>query len=125
MNFLIIDDDSYKVSLFTNPLNKEDSYTHKYSYNSGLRELFLNKNVNYDCLILDMNFPTFDDECVEVDKGIQVLKELKRKKINIPVIIYSSKYVCVDNYENVIDYILHDGCDLNNRIKCIKDKLKG
>lgn len=125
MNFLVIDDDTYKASQFTRYLTKEDTFTVKGSYNSGLRELFFNEDIKYDCIILDMNFPTFDNEGVEINEGLNVLSELKRKKLNIPVVIFSSKYVCVDQYENVIDYILYEGYDLLKRVKAIKDKLKG
>lgn len=72
-----------------------------------------------------MNFPTFDNEGVEINEGLSVLRELDRKKINIPVVIYSSKYVDISKYENVIDYILYEGYDLMKRVKAIKNKLKG
>lgn len=123
MNFLIIDDDEYKVANFTRYLSSTDTYTIKKSYNSGLRELLLNKAMNYDCLILDMNFPIFDNEQVEENRGLWVLNELKRKKNDIPVIIYSSKFVNTSQYKNVEDYILYEGYDLTNRIKSIKNKL--
>lgn len=123
MNFLIIDDDEYKVRNFTQYLSTEDTYTIKKSYNSGLRELLLNSEATYDCLILDMNFPVFDNEQVEENRGLWVLHELKRKKKDIPVVIYSSKFVNISQYENVKDYILYEGYDLTNRIRSIKNKL--
>ena len=119
MNFLIIDDDDYKVQNFTKYLSKKDTYTIKQSYNSGLRELFLNTKVTYDCIVLDMNFPMFDNEHIQENCGLKILNELKRKKLNIPVIIYSSKYIDVSKYQNVIDYILNDGYDLTNKIRSI------
>lgn len=80
MRFLIIEDNDYKASQFIKYLSKDDKFTIKGSYNSGLRELFFNKDIEYDCIILDMNFPMFDNDIPCADIGLSILKELKRKK---------------------------------------------
>lgn len=123
MNFLIIDDDEYKVNNLTKYFHKDDSYTIKKSYNSGLRELINNKNNIYDCIILDMNFPIFDNEQVEVNTGLDVLCELERKIINIPIVIYSSATVDVSKYKNIIEYILYDNYNFTNKINSIRNIL--
>lgn len=124
MRFLIIDDDDFKIQQFTNNLHKEDTFIIKQSYRSGLNELIANKE-KYDCLILDMNFPHFDNEIVKSDEGLRILEQIKIRKIDIPIIIYSSKYVDISEYENVRDYIMFNGmCDLKQRIKSIKNNIK-
>lgn len=122
MKFLIIDDDDFKVGAFTKHLTSKDTFTIRKSYCTGLRELVTNKE-NYDCLILDMNFPHFDNDRVQSDEGLKVLQEIKRKQINIAVVIYSSKYVDVSEYSNVKDYISFGTCDIKNIIDSIKNTL--
>lgn len=127
MNFLIIDDDECKVKNFIKYLGKEDSYTVKSSYNSGLRELILNKDVIYNCLILDMNFPLFDNDDIEVNCGLLVLYELQRRRIGIPTVIYSSnscKEINLNQFGNIIDTILYGNYDFKTQIENIKNKLK-
>lgn len=123
MKFLIIDDDEVKVEHFTKCLNSEDSFELRMSYNSGLRELIKNRE-NYDCLILDMNFPRFDKERSESDMGLNVLRQIERKQINIPTVIYSSKYVDVSKYGNIIEYIPFDArYSMEKDIISLKNKL--
>lgn len=123
MRFLIIDDDDFKVEEFTKHLALEDTVTVKKSYCTGLTELVTNRG-NYDCLILDMNFPHFDNERVQSDEGLRVLHEIKRKKIDIPIVIYSSKYVDVSEYANVKDYVIFSGmCSMKDRVNSIKNTL--
>lgn len=123
MNLLIIDDDDLKIKGFTNYLKPIDCFKIKHSYNSGVKELIENSD-KYDVLILDMNFPRFDDDVVSSNMGIEVLKELKRKNINIPVVIFSSKYVKTTEYDNIIDYILYDGmCGMECRIESLRKRL--
>lgn len=123
MRFLIIDDDDYKVEKFTKHLNENDSFNVRKSFNSGLRELINNKE-NYDCLILDMNFPHFDNESVKSNEGLKVLNEIKRKNIDIPVVIYSSKCVDVSDYENVKYYLIFSAIyDIEDKVNKLKDIL--
>lgn len=123
MNLLIVDDDNLKIEEFTNYLKPIDCFRTKHSYNSGVNELIENRD-KYDALILDMNFPKFDDGVVSVNMGIEVLKELKRRDINIPVVIFSSKYVKTTEYDNILDYILYDGmCNMECRIESLREKL--
>lgn len=123
MRFLIMDDDYSKVEEFTKHLAFDDTFTIRTSYCTGLTELVTNRE-NYDCLILDMNFPHFDNERVQSEEGLKVLHEIKRKKIDIPIVIYSSKYVDVSEYSNVKDYIMFSGMySMKDRVTSIKNIL--
>lgn len=122
MNFLIIDDDPIKVEKFVEHLDPTDTFKVFQSYNSGLKELIGNRQ-SYDCLILDMNFPMFDNGKIEVNTGIVVIRELERRRIYIPIAIYSSKYVDMANNIAVFDYIVFDMADsMESKVDLLKLK---
>lgn len=53
-----------------------------------------------DGIILDMGLPVFDDgRNYKVYGGIEILEELKRKEINIPVLINSEQLIDIDSKE--------------------------
>lgn len=114
MKFLMIDDSECKIATMKVYFTEHEFDTAS-SYISGMYKLIDDK---YDGLILDMAFPVDDEESFDIDdtNGISVLRELKRKKINIPTIIFSSDTQDTSKYENVIDYILNNNC-------CIKDRV--
>ncbi len=93
MKILIIEDDQNKLRQIKECLNEyfsTISIAEKYSYNTGLNALI---NSDYDLLILDMSMPTFDITPFEtggrprIFGGKEILRQMKRKKINTPAII--------------------------------------
>lgn len=110
MNILIIDDDMYKMKDNEEALLKiyDDANIYKKtSYNEALT--FIAKySDDIDLIILDWNFPFLNGEMVEQGAGEDVLREMKRKKININTIICSSDEVILDyDYPNVIGTIYY------------------
>ena len=103
MVFLIIDDDEFKIEMVENLLTEHTIAITK-SYNSGMRTILAG---GIDGIILDMGFPRWDDNTeIRNDMGLDVLFEMKRHKINIPVIIHSGNYFDVKEFNNVIDYVM-------------------
>lgn len=94
MRILIIEDDDNKrkqVQNFieTNYQNKV-YITEKKSYQSGLKEILYSQ---FDVILLDMSLPTYDISPNETGgrfrtfAGKEILKELRRRKINIKTIV--------------------------------------
>lgn len=107
MKTLIIEDNAVKLQDILQTLNHLGIYdiTHKSARNPGLYELrqSFQNNDPYNLLILDMQFPIFDDEMPKIDMGIDVLCEMKRKGWLIPVIVCSSDFTnCRETFSNVI-----------------------
>ncbi|MBU1195209.1 MAG: response regulator [Proteobacteria bacterium] len=95
MKILLIEDDDIKAADIINFLEKEidevSEISRKNSWQSGLLEIL--DNLIYDFILLDMSMPRYDaefgvtNEEFEPFAGLELLKEMKRKKI--------SKSVCV------------------------------
>ena len=127
---LIIDDSEYKIQKVQEVLvyrkSKDVELIVANSYNSGMRKLILEGN--FDGLILDMGFPHFDGEHIKYDEtklGLFVLREMKRKKVDIPVIVYSSdRYEEVFQYPNVKDYILNGPYDISTQLNQFLDNIQ-
>ena len=107
MRIIIIDDDKYKVQNLRSYLKEEDTVSTFNNFCAGMFELVKN-NESYDILFLDMNFPLNENEFPQPRMGLLVLNELQRRKINIPVVIYSSDKTNVEDYDNIIGYIVYD-----------------
>lgn len=93
MKLLIVEDDQNKLQQlveFISDYISNPSITTRYSYQSGLKEILENK---YDLIILDMSMPTFDITPNEtggrprVYAGKEILRQMERKKVVMPVII--------------------------------------
>ncbi len=106
MNYLIIDDDLNKVKDFIKHLEKDDVVKILNNYRASILEI--RTNTNYDAIILDMNFPLRENEEPESMLGMDFLVELKRKELDIPVVVFSSNNVDTSKYENVIKNIKYD-----------------
>lgn len=91
MKILIIEDDKTKKEKLSNLLENYD-FELKESFQSGLEAL---KNSHYDLLILDMTIPLWEKENNDINQnyeqfgGERILREMKRKKINVPVILFT------------------------------------
>lgn len=93
MKFLLVEDDSNKSNHILDFLAETypDSTTVlKRSYQSGLKEIF---SQQYHLILLDMQLPTFDIKSGEDGykfrklAGVDILNELKRKKVKCKIII--------------------------------------
>lgn len=93
MNIMIIEDNEKKLKSVVTFLEKnfEDlNITHKSSINGSLLELKEN-NEKYDVILLDMNFPRYENENnIERNAGLEVLKRLFFYKIKVEKIIMIS-----------------------------------
>lgn len=91
MKILIIEDDKIKIIKLTSFLN-DYNFDLRESFQSGLEAL---KNNVYDLLILDMTIPLWDKENNDINQnyeqfgGEKILREMKRKKISVPVILFT------------------------------------
>jgi CheY-like chemotaxis protein len=90
---LLIEDDQKKIDDIENFMRENyNTYrlTVKESYQSGLRELMLNR---YDLLLLDMSLPTWGNMefegvgSFEKFGGYKIMKELVRKKVGLKTIL--------------------------------------
>jgi len=99
MNILIIEDDKIKLERLVS-FFKSETVSIKESYHSGLRELIQKNDI--DLLILDMSLPLWEGteqgsgENNEQFGGTNILRELKRRKRNIPVILVTMFDVFAD-----------------------------
>ncbi len=95
MDILLIEDDDIKASNIEEFLqNKIKKITRKKSWQTGLVEIV--KNRSYDLILLDMSMPRYDydgsDNLYEFEPfaGWEIMKEMKRRKINISTIVITS-----------------------------------
>lgn len=99
MKLLFIEDDDLKASFIldflTEEFNNKLSITRKKSWQSGLIEV-LDNYQSYELILLDMSMPRYDPDVGDVNEefetfaGWDLLKEMKRKRINIPACIITS-----------------------------------
>jgi len=91
MKILIIEDDKIKIDKLTSFLSNND-FDLRESFQSGLDAL---KNSQYDLLILDMTIPLWEKVNNDINQnyeqfgGEKILREMKRKKIIVPVILFT------------------------------------
>lgn len=91
MKILIIEDDKIKIDKLTVFLSNHN-FDLRESFQSGLEAL---RNNKYDLLILDMTIPLWEKENNDINQnyeqfgGEKILREMKRKKIRVPVILFT------------------------------------
>lgn len=109
---LIVDDDEDLRICCVNELSKEGYIA--YSVSCGQEALkFVDDKPKIDLIILDLKMPPMD--------GIEVLEELRRKNINIPIILYSGHPDYKRNFETwLADAFLVKQADLSE----LKEKVK-
>lgn len=91
MKILIVDDCAeYKCrEILEECKNRSIEVSVEKGINSGLREIFYS-GTKYDGIILDMGLPRLDDDIMPKERGGDIiLRDLLRKKSNIPVLIFS------------------------------------
>lgn len=95
-----------RLNIKTKPCFEEFSYRNEYL-------IYLRKNKEMkleDLLILDWNFPIYEDSFPKKGTGLFILNELNRLDLKIPVIICSSEEVESndEDFTNVIGSIKED-----------------
>jgi len=96
MKILVIEDEK-KVAHFLQKGLKEEQYVVDVAYD-GLDGQHLATTNDYDLILLDIMLPGKD--------GIEILKTLRRQRINIPVIMLTAKEMVEDKLEG-----FNAGCD--------------
>lgn len=84
IKILIVDDDSdqlFLIKYFINQRSDSDSYK-IVTANDGNSALEVIKDHHFDFIITDNKMPGLD--------GLELIKELKRLNVNVPVIVYSA-----------------------------------
>lgn len=102
---LLIEDDDYKASQIQDFLEGEGYLVEiRASFQSGMKALVSD---SYHLLLLDMSIPTF--ETVKTNQnsryrpfgGVDILKELQRRDLRIPVIVVTQYSVFGEDRENI------------------------
>ena len=104
MKILIIDDHpEYKCREILEVCeNREIEVVVKKARNPGLREIVCSGN-KYDGIILDMGLPIYEGgRDIGERVGDEILAELRRKKLSIPVLIFSETE---SKYKNRCDFV--------------------
>lgn len=141
MKILIIEDDKIKIEKLSLLLRDYDLELRE-SFQSGLNAL---RSETYNLLILDMTIPLWEKENNDINQnyeqfgGEKILREMKRKKIFVPVVLFtmfdkfpignevmtfeqlSSKYK--ENFDFYIDAVYYDSRNddwKNNLLNLIK-----
>ncbi len=102
---LLIEDDEYKATQIRNFLAKQGyELDLRMAFQSGMRAVMQG---SYDLLLLDMSIPTFDPAGVNRGSrhrpfgGKDVLRELKRRELDIPVVVVTQYSVFGEGRENI------------------------
>ena len=94
MKILLIEDDMNKLKQLVDFIKDsliETQITERHSYRGGLGEI--DNNTDYNLIILDMSLPTYDKTPTESGgrprkfAGRELLRQMKRRELQIPVII--------------------------------------
>lgn len=90
MRLLIVEDSKIKIEWIRDILKEKNIKYDEITYLNGAYVKILDSPDVYDGIILDMQFPLYQDGEIEGSAGEKLLKRLKNKKINIPVLGNSS-----------------------------------
>ena len=82
LNILIVDDSKMMRDLFINVINSQDQDISIDTAENGKEALTKISHKAYDVITLDLNMPVMN--------GVEFMKERKKAKITVPVIIFSS-----------------------------------
>jgi two-component system, OmpR family, response regulator len=91
MRILVVEDDSKIASFIVNGL-KQNSFGVD-AATDGERGLDLACTVSYDCIVLDLMLPKLD--------GLSLLRQLRKEKVNTPVLILSAKATVDDRVKGL------------------------
>ena len=93
MRLLVIEDEKQLLKLIGKRL-KEEGYAYDLA-SDGRDGLNFDESIEYDCIILDIMLPSVD--------GFTIIKKLREKNINSPIIVLTAKSATKDKV-NGLDY---------------------
>ena len=93
MRLLVIEDEKQLLKLIGKRL-KEEGYAYDLA-SDGREGLNFAESIEYDCIILDIMLPSVD--------GFTIIKKLREKNINSPIIVVTAKSATKDKV-NGLDY---------------------
>lgn len=108
---LIVEDSDMKFADIQESLDFLDDckIVRKKTRNEAIQLLY-NGGSNFDVVILDMQFPSMIGGEMLRDGGLQVLKKIRHRKINVPVIFCSSSTCAIPkDMTNIVGYIVYGG----------------
>ena len=129
-NILLIDDDYYKRENYKESLSEiyKDDYCNFSEFKSRNMALeFMKENYpELDLIILDWNFPIYENSFAIPDAGDYILNFLKKMDANIDVIICSREEATPEvDYSNIIGFCLYqDDISLTDEFRKIIQKNK-
>lgn len=90
MRLLIVEDSKIKIEWIRDILKEKNIEYDEITYLNGACLKILDEPKVYDGIILDMQFPIYKNGEIDERAGEKLLKRLKHRKINIPVLGNSS-----------------------------------
>lgn len=118
MNFLVIDDDSYKLEKICDEIRDCDTIIPASTVSDAMSK-YLEEEKSIDCVITDMQFQ-FDnnDRKINREAGLFVLSELKRKGFKGKIILCTSsskEEIAKLEKAKEFDYIIYYDCFVSLR----------
>lgn len=118
MNFLVIDDDSYKLEKICDEIRDCNTIIPASTVSDAMSK-YLEEEKSIDCVITDRQFP-FDsnDRKINSEAGLFVLSELKRKGFKGKIILCTSsskEEIAKLEKAKEFDYIIYYDCFVSLR----------
>lgn len=118
MNFLVIDDDSYKLKNICDEIKDCDTIIPASTVSDAMSK-YLEEGKSIDCVITDMQFPFRNcDREINMKAGLFILSELKRKGFKGKIILCTnSSKEEVEKLDKAkgFDYIIYYDCFVSLR----------
>lgn len=118
MNFLVIDDDSYKLKDICNEIKDCDTIVPATTVVDAMAK-YMEEEKSIDCVITDMQFPFHcDDREIDIEAGLFILHELKRKGFKGKIILCTSsskEEIAKLEKAKEFDYIIYYDCFVSLR----------
>lgn len=112
---LIVEDDWHKLRFLQELLNKKNVEIHLCTSITPAIKYAVKYSKDISGIILDLGLTSFDDSRdYEWDKGLILVKELTRKRINIPILINSTTIIDLNNIMINHPNVIGQMCDLRD-----------
>lgn len=113
MNFLVIDDDSYKLKHICDEIKDCDTIIPASTVSDAMSK-YLEEEKLIDCVITDMQFPFNNgDREINTEAGLFILSELRHKGFKGKIILCTSsskEEIAKLEKAKEFDYIIHYDC---------------